>query len=70
MLPLEQKIAKHTALGIPVTLVAASGSDANHGLPGAPNHPFPGKGRHSAVMDGCIVIEEAAPIDLEIQNSV
>lgn len=52
-----------------VTLVAASGSDANHGLPGAPNHPFPRKGRHSVVMDGCIISEEAAPIDLGIQNS-
>lgn len=53
-----------------LTLVAASGSDANHGLPGAPNHPSPGKGRHSVVMDGCIISEEAVPIDLEIQNSV
>lgn len=53
-----------------VTLVAASGWDANHGLPGAPNHPFPGKGRRSIVMNGCIISKEAAPIDLGLQNSV
>ncbi|ETS86492.1 hypothetical protein PFICI_00320 [Pestalotiopsis fici W106-1] len=52
-----------------VTLVAASGSDANHGLPGAPGHPNPSKVHPPITVDGCIVTEEAVPIDWEIQNS-
>lgn len=52
-----------------VTLVAASGSDANVGLPGAMGRPQE-KPRPPIVIDGCIISEEAAPIDLEVQDSV
>ncbi|KAF7538382.1 hypothetical protein G7054_g2951 [Neopestalotiopsis clavispora] len=51
-----------------VTLVAASGSDANAGLPGAPCHPK--KFRTPTIINGCIISEEEVPINTGIQNSV
>lgn len=43
-----------------VTLVAASGSDADHGLPGAPNRPR--KTQPRIELDGVVIYQTAAPL--------
>lgn len=50
-----------------VTLVAASGSDANHGLPGAPSRPR--EFRPEIELDGLIISQKAAPIPYVVERS-
>ncbi|KAI0155972.1 heterokaryon incompatibility protein-domain-containing protein [Pestalotiopsis sp. NC0098] len=50
-----------------VTLVAASGSDANHGLPGAPSRPR--EFRPEIELDGLIISQKAAPISYVVERS-